>query len=725
MQAELHASEARYRALLEQAGGAVLVADPIGRLVAINQAGVAMFGFAPGEESRMIGRSLADFIDPEDLRAHPFDHEGLRQGHTLERRRRLVRSDQSRFAAETSTRLLPDASAIQIVVHDVSEYDRMLEALRLETERLEVLQTVAVAANDSKTLAQALRRCLPVLCEAGGWTVGHVYRPHLRARVQLVSTAIWYQADPAATAAFRQRTNGAIVTPGQGLVGRAVGRGGPEWAPDLQTIPGFVRAEVSARSGLTSGLALPVESNGQVVAALEFYSSERRERNESFLQLLAHAGAILGPVADRQQSRVALARARRESDDLIRSLPCALVAVDGQGRISHYNELAMKMLGWGRRVWQSSYLEAPLPPALEEIRASIFRCLIDQVAFTMDPVRIPRSDGGRISLDVSLRPLPARSGEAPGALLVATDISEVENLQAAVATSQRLESIGQLAGGIAHELNTPMQYLGDNVQFLDRAFADLARVVECGVAGAPDVDPRFLMEEIPKALSDSREGVEQVAHIVRAMKELSDHDSGAGVPTDLNDLVRSVVTVSRNLWKFVADMELDLCADLPQVPCHTGSLSRALANLIVNAAEAIADVARVSGEKGSIRIQTLLDGAWAELRIADTGPGIPESLRARVFDPFFSTKGSGTATGQGLAITQSVIVDGHGGKLRFESVVGRGTTFFVRLPVVALLPTERRSTDAVEGSAGPQTPTRATPRTDSAAMKPLLGFPNR
>jgi PAS domain S-box-containing protein len=680
LQAELRASQARYRALLEQAGDAVLIADRSGRILSINPAGVAMFGFAPGEDPGIEGRPLVEFIDAEDLRSHPLDDEGIRLGRTLSRRRRLLRSDGTRFSAETSTRLLPDGSAIQVVVHDVTEYDRMLEAIRLETERLEVLQTVAVAANDSKTLSQALRRSLPLLCEAGGWTVGHVYRPHLRGRVQLVSTAIWYQADPRSTAEFRQRTHGAVVVPGRGLVGRAVETGGPAWAPDLQAMSSFLRASVSARCGLRSGLALPVESNGQIVAVLEFYSPKLRERDEEFLQLLAHAVAILGPVADRQQSRLALARARRESDDLVRSLPCALIAVDGNGKISHYNELAMKLLGWGRKVWQSSYLEAPLPRECEQVRVSIARCLTDQAAFTV-PVRIPRDDGGQISLDVSLRPLPARKGEAPGALLVATDVSEIESLQAAVATSQRLESIGQLAGGIAHELNTPTQYLGDNVQFLAAAFADLGRVIESGVAGAPDVDLKFLLEEIPKALSDSREGVEQVALIVRAMKDLSNHDTGAGMPTDLNDLVRSVLTVSRNIWKFLADAELDLCTELPLVPCHSGSLSRALANLVVNAAEAIADVARASGKKGTIHVQTLREGAWAELRISDTGPGIPEAVRGRVFDPFFSTKRRGTATGQGLAITQSVIVDGHGGSLRFESTVGRGTTFFVRLPL--------------------------------------------
>jgi PAS domain S-box-containing protein len=681
LRAELHACEARYRALVEQAPDAVLLSDLAGRLVSVNPAGLAMLGFAADHGPALIGRALSEFIDPEELRAHPVAVDRLPVGRIHSRRRLLVRSDRSRFAAATSARLLPDGRTIQIVVRDVSEYDRMLEALRLETERLDVLQTVTVAANESRTLSQALRRCLPILCKAGGWTVGHVYRPHLRGWLQLVSTAIWYTADPVATAELRTRSYAAVIVPGRGLVGRAVANGGPEWAQDLGALPGFVRAEAALRSGLVSALAFPVESNGIVVAAIEFYAPEPRERDESFLQLLAHACTILGPVAERQQSRLALARARRESDDLIRSLACALVAVDGRGEISHCNESALRLFGWKRNVSKSSYLGLPLPPPLESLRASISRCLAERVEIDVEPIRLAGRDGGAVCLDISLRPLPERGGEPPGALLVATDVSEIERLQSSVATSHRLESIGQLAGGIAHELNTPMQYVGDNVQFLDRAFADLVRVVERGVAGAPDVDLKFLLDEIPKALSDSREGVEQVDHIVRAMKELSDHDSGARVPTHLNELVQSVLTVSRNVWKFLADVQFDPCPDLPPVPCHPGPLSRALANLVVNASEAIADVARASGKKGMIRVQTLNDGDWAELRISDTGPGIPDPVRARVFEPFFSTKNSGTATGQGLAITQSVIVDGHGGTVRFETAIGRGTTFFVRLPL--------------------------------------------
>lgn len=657
----------------------------------MNPAGLAMLGFPNDDEPALIGRALSEFIDPDDLQAAPLATDRLRPGRVVARRRLLVRSDQSRFSAETSARLLADGRTIQIVVRDVSEYDRMLEALRLETERLNVLQTVAVVANESKSFSQALRRCLPILCKAGGWTTGHVYRPHLRGRLQLVSTAIWYAAEPEAIAELRKQSHPSVVVPGRGLVGRAVANRGAEWAQDLRATPGFSRADAALRSGLVSALAFPVESNGTVVAAIEFYASETRPRDETFLQLLAHACSILGPVAERQQSHLALARARRESDDLIRSLACALVAVDGHGEISHCNELATKMLGWERKVSKCSYLDLPLPPAFEPLRLAFSRCLAEQVAIDVDPVSFRRPDGGSVFFDLSLRPLPARNGEPSGALLVATDVSELEKLQSSIATSHRLESIGQLAGGIAHELNTPMQYVGDNVQFLDRAFADLVRVLQRGVAGAPDVDLKFLLDEIPKALSDSREGVEQVDRIVRAMKELSDHDSGVRVPTDLNELVQSVLTVSRNVWKFLADVQFDPCTDLAPVSCRPGPMSRALVNLVVNAAEAIAEVARASGKRGSIRVQTRRNGAWAELRITDTGPGIPRSVRTRVFDPFFSTKIRGTATGQGLAIAQSVIVDGHGGTLRFETAVGRGTTFFVQLP---LMPPADRATSS-------------------------------
>ncbi|MCK4546251.1 MAG: response regulator [Candidatus Eisenbacteria sp.] len=282
------------------------------------------------------------------------------------------------------------------------------------------------------------------------------------------------------------------------------------------------------------------------------------------------------------------------------------------------------------------------------------------------------------------------------------DIAESRAREHQIVQSQKLESIGQLAAGIAHEINTPTQYVGDNVRFLDEAFRDLEtllakgdQLVKAVKAGeksegliqemeslAEDADVEYLTEEIPRAISQALEGIDRVAHIVRAMKEFSHPGTDGHVPTDVNKAIESTATVARNEWKYVADMKMELDKSLPLVPCLPGEFNQVILNLIINAAHAIAGSAESgASEKGRITLSTTLVGNEAEIRISDTGTGIPEEIRSRVFDPFFTTKEVGKGTGQGLAVCRSVIVQKHGGTLQFETETGRGTTFVIRLPL--------------------------------------------
>ncbi len=277
-----------------------------------------------------------------------------------------------------------------------------------------------------------------------------------------------------------------------------------------------------------------------------------------------------------------------------------------------------------------------------------------------------------------------------------------KNLQSQLLQSQRLESIGQLAAGIAHEINTPIQYVGDNTRFLQDSVQDLLKIVESHVAlldpdqgqrswaerraeveaTLRDCDVEFLREEIPKAIEQTLEGVGRVAKIVRSMKEFSHPGGDTKQPADLNQAIETTITVARNEWKYVANMVTDLDAALPPVPCLLGDFNQVILNTIINAAHAIANkVDRTRGEKGTITVSTRPDGAWVEIRISDTGTGIPEEIRSKVFDPFFTTKEVGKGTGQGLAIARATVVNKHGGDIRLESEVGQGTTFIIRLPL--------------------------------------------
>ena len=254
-----------------------------------------------------------------------------------------------------------------------------------------------------------------------------------------------------------------------------------------------------------------------------------------------------------------------------------------------------------------------------------------------------------------------------------------------------------MAAGIAHEINTPIQYVGDNTRFLRDAFTSLDRLLQSydRLLGATPGNPLaaemhklarsarldYLRAEIPKSIEDSLEGVGRVAQIVKAMKEFSHPGSSEKTAVDLNHAIDSTILVCRNEWKYVADVKTDFDATLPVVNCVPGEFNQVILNLIVNASHAIADVvAAQPGSKGAIKVATRHDGEWAEIRVCDTGGGIPESAQPHVFNPFFTTKGVGKGTGQGLAIAHTVIVQKHGGSITFDTG-SSGTVFIVRIPV--------------------------------------------
>lgn len=288
-----------------------------------------------------------------------------------------------------------------------------------------------------------------------------------------------------------------------------------------------------------------------------------------------------------------------------------------------------------------------------------------------------------------------------GMVLTFRDITEQRWLEAQLRQAQKLESIGQLAAGIAHEINTPTQYIGDNVRFLQASFGDLQDLLAMclrwrdssrGVGTQPDsnemadavdgADVEYLIEEVPKAISQSLEGVERVAKIVRSMKEFSHPNNERFQSVDLNHAIESTLTVSRNEWKYVAEAVTELDPALPLVTCLPGDINQVVLNLIVNAAHAVGDrVGDVASGKGRIAVRTRLDGEWAEIQVEDNGTGIPKEVQSRIYDPFFTTKPVGRGTGQGLAICRAIVTEKHRGTITFETEAGRGTTFIVRLPL--------------------------------------------
>jgi len=300
------------------------------------------------------------------------------------------------------------------------------------------------------------------------------------------------------------------------------------------------------------------------------------------------------------------------------------------------------------------------------------------------------------------------------------EIAERKRMEFELARAHRLESVGQLAAGIAHEINTPSQYVSHNIRFLEEAFASVDgllravdRLLETSKEGAVDrrrledlrstageVDAPYLAREIPRAIRESREGLEHVERIVRAMKDFSGRDAQQKTRVDLDRAVENALLVCRHAWKDVAEVTTDFDPNLALVPCVPGELTEVILHLVLNASQAVADAApgRAPG-KGSIAIRTRPLPGWAEIRVEDNGTGIPEEIRSRIFDPFFTTREVGQGIGQGLTIAHAIVVTRHGGSIRFETEVGRGTTFIVRLPVPDSLACEQN--DVVAGVSGP------------------------
>jgi len=321
---------------------------------------------------------------------------------------------------------------------------------------------------------------------------------------------------------------------------------------------------------------------------------------------------------------------------------------------------------------------------------------------TIETVKKIETIQGKRDFRVVTSPVLDEAGEVYAGICLYEDFTENLLLERDLRQSQKLEAVGQLAAGIAHEINTPMQYIGDNIRFLNDSFQDISKVLRTCLlwqesAGKEDLtadihrrladaieeaDIAYFLDEIATAIEQSIEGVGRVEKIVRAMKDFSHPGGDEKKAANINKILESTVTVSRNEWKYVAEMEMDCKAELPLVLCLASELSQVFLNIIVNSAHAIADMNQGSPkDMGKISIRTTNIPHGIEIRITDTGGGIPEGIQERVFEPFFTTKVRGKGTGQGLAIAHRVIVDKHQGRLSFASETGRGTTFVIELPV--------------------------------------------
>jgi PAS domain S-box-containing protein len=396
--------------------------------------------------------------------------------------------------------------------------------------------------------------------------------------------------------------------------------------------------------------------------------------------------------------------------DVTNSMSEGFVVLDRQGVVKFSNPECEWLLGWdglemaGREFVTLVYGDKHVEKE-DSVKSAIDQTLTDGLTRTGYDDVFVHKEGRELDVAYSVSPL-LREEDDTGVVVTFNDISERKradeermNLERQLNQTHKMEAVGHLAGGIAHEINTPIQYVGDNLRFIKESEEDIETLLKeyssllkkaSEIPGLEaevrrvketmeEIDLAYLEEEAPNAIEQSIAGASQVAQIVMAMKEFAHPGSKDMALTDMNRIITNAVAVCKNEWKYIADTELKLGDNLPQLECLGGEISQVVLNLVINAAQAI-DAAKL-GKKGKITITTTYCGDYIEVRVADTGTGIPAEVQEHIFNPFFTTKDVGSGTGQGLAIAQDIVVGKHHGELFFETEVGSGTTFVMRLPL--------------------------------------------
>jgi PAS domain S-box-containing protein len=413
-----------------------------------------------------------------------------------------------------------------------------------------------------------------------------------------------------------------------------------------------------------------------------------------------HAVAVIRDLTAARHAQVLRATEAHETsarlDAMLEFAPAFIIAVSREGRIEYINRIMPQyhkadVIGGS---W-TQYFPPEHRPGMEIALATVFETGVAQAfeSTTAGP------DGAARWFSTQLGAV--REGDKTvGAVLVAQDITDRKRAQAELVAARHMALLGTLAAGVAHEINTPIQFVGDSIQFLRDSASDLlALIVELqalrasitpgmpadeaiasAVRAEEKADLPYIRQNLPAAFERSIDGLNRVAAIVRSLKDFAHPSEKEMKAVDLNRAIEGALMIARGEYKYVADLVTEF-GEIPPVVCHAAEISQAVLNVVVNAAHAIGDVVRGTDHKGRIEVRTRRDGDKVIVSIGDSGGGIPEAIRGRIFDPFFTTKEVGKGTGQGLAIAWATVKEQHGGELRFETEVGKGTTFFIELPI--------------------------------------------
>ncbi|MCC7072242.1 MAG: PAS domain S-box protein [Deltaproteobacteria bacterium] len=411
-------------------------------------------------------------------------------------------------------------------------------------------------------------------------------------------------------------------------------------------------------------------------------------------------------------------RAMRNVSTAVAQSPIGVFITDTRGVIEYVNPHIEQMTGFAKeeligktpKSWRSGLTS-------KETYEALWHTIMSGKVFNSE-LRNKRKGGELYWVRARIAPLVNLHGDLVGFVGIHEDISAQKGLETQLRQSERLASVGTLAAGVAHEINTPVQFVSDSIHFIGESVGEVFSLLERlravrrlaagedehgslpdALAAAADAEERadlgYLLDQVPKALERCADGLQRVSSIVRSLKEFAHPPQRDMAPADLNRAIDNTLTIASAEYKYVADLEKEL-GELPAVTCFASELNQVFLNLVVNAAHAIGEVVGKSGARGKIKVSTRVDGDHIEIVVADTGSGIPEHVAPHVFEPFYTTKALGKGTGQGLALAWSVVTQKHGGTLRFDTKVGAGTTFFVRIPIAGVRGKAQPAADPLE-----------------------------
>lgn len=669
--ANLASSEVQYRELFEANATPMWIFEcDTGRIVAVNESALVEYGFARAEFLGMDSASIT--LEPE---RQGFGVDGPLLREPRQTRHRLKDGSIRDVSVVSQKSTFGGRPAVLVAAQDISR--------RLRVERLIGVQhaVVRILAR-SQSSVRASADVLAELCRTLGWALGMAWildpATGRLCCVEKVSRA------PDRFDAFLQNSAAHGFEPLEDARGLFLGGGLTNWRPDLGAGQPSPRAQAALQCGLCGVMTVPIISGEKSLGVIELFSDTRRDVDNAVLSTLESLGRTFGEFIERTRlvERVMLLA------DIVDVSDDAIYGIDRAGVVLTWNSGAEALYGFTADEMIGTSVERLSPPGVVgEIEELLSRMRARVKLDHYETARI-RKDGSTVIVSLMVSPIRDADGTINGVSCIARNVTEQKKLQRQLLQAQKLESIGQLAAGIAHEINTPTQFAGDNVAFASRAVAHLEEhyrqldaTCPAAVASTGE-DLEFLRSELPEALKAAQDGLQRISTIVGAMKEFSHPGTREKSATDINRALRSTLTVSNGEYKLLADVREDLAADLPFVHCLAAEINQVLLNLVVNAAHAIREAQATRGAgRGIIGVSTRAIDGGVEIRVSDTGNGIPEEIRSRVYEPFFTTKVVGKGTGQGLAIAHDVIVVKHGGTIDFESRPGEGTMFVVTLPL--------------------------------------------